>query len=98
MAKYVIELDDEPCMREDGYNFYTCKTVPWWSISDMIINRLTPYTEPDDDESYGASRYKLIGLAFLKWLGCDAGDKLKSADDVYKFLDKNCCNKYEERM
>lgn len=47
MAKYVIELDDEPCMRENGYNFYTCKTVPWWSISDMIINRLTPYTEPD---------------------------------------------------
>lgn len=50
MGKYVIELDDEPCMREDGYNFYTCKTVPWWSISDMIINRLTPYTEPDEQE------------------------------------------------
>jgi hypothetical protein len=47
MAKYVIELDDEPCMREDGYNFYACKTVPWWSISDTIINRLTPYIEPD---------------------------------------------------
>lgn len=56
-------------------------------------NKYEPYTEPDEDESYGVNRYKAIGLAFLKWLGNDVGDKLKSADDVYQFLDKNCYNK-----
>ena len=44
--KYIIELEDEPCMREDGLNFYKCIQVPWYQMSDSVIKRLTPY-EPE---------------------------------------------------
>lgn len=45
--KYIIEFEDEPFMREDGVNYYTCKSVSWFKLGDTIINRLEPYTEPD---------------------------------------------------
>ena len=45
--KYIIELEDEPYMREDGVNYYTCKSARWYKLGETIINRLTPYTEPD---------------------------------------------------
>jgi len=47
MAKYIIEFEDEPSMREDGVNYYTCKSARWYNLGDTIINRLEPYTEPD---------------------------------------------------
>lgn len=45
--KYIIEIEDEPYMREDGVNYYTCKSARWYKLSETIINRLIPYTEPD---------------------------------------------------
>ena len=45
--KYIIEFEDEPYMREDGVNYYTCKSARWYKLGETIINRLTPYTEPD---------------------------------------------------
>ena len=47
MAKYIVELEDEPYMREDGVNYYTCKSARWYKLGETIINRLTPYTDPD---------------------------------------------------
>lgn len=45
--KYIVELEDEPYMREDGVNYYTCKSARWYKLGETVINRLTPYTEPD---------------------------------------------------
>lgn len=45
--KYIIEFEDEPSMREDGVNYYTCKSARWYNLGDTIINRLEPYTEHD---------------------------------------------------
>lgn len=47
--KYIIEFDDAPSMREEGLNYYKCIDAPWFSASDHIINKLTPY---DPDEEY----------------------------------------------
>ena len=47
MAKYIIEFEDEPCMRKGGVNYYTCKSVPWCELGETIINKLTPFTEPN---------------------------------------------------
>ena len=90
MAKYIIDVPDSFVDITNGLH------IPMDKQGSFRIDtglKLTPYTEPDEDESYGVNRYKAIGLAFLKWLGNDVGDKLKSADDVYQFLDKNCYNK-----
>jgi len=53
MAKYIIEFEDEPSMREDGVNYYTCKSARWYNLGDTIINRLEPYTEPDREAIAG---------------------------------------------
>lgn len=58
--KYIIEFEDEPYMREDGVDYYTCKSARWYKLSETIINRLTPYTEPDrkdiEDEVWHLAR------------------------------------------
>ena len=99
MAKYIIDIPDEKTYSyvNDEHTFLRMPISVGEneskSISAPTLLRIKPYTEPDEDESYGVNRYKAIGLAFLKWLGNDTGDMLKSADDVYRFLDKNCYNK-----
>lgn len=56
MAKYIIEFNDEANkdLIEDAY--YSCKQIPWWGVSEEIVKRLTPYTEPDrksiEDEAW----------------------------------------------
>lgn len=45
--KYILELDESSCTHERGMDFYRCKQVPWWNVSDRIISKLPPYTEPD---------------------------------------------------
>lgn len=47
--KYIIELEDEPMKGtfEKDVNYYRCKQVPYWSLSEAMINKLTPYPEPD---------------------------------------------------
>lgn len=48
--KYIIELE-EPEMFDDR-KFYTCSQMPWWAVSENIVENLTPYTEPDTNEAY----------------------------------------------
>lgn len=43
--KYIIELE-EPEMFDER-KFYTCTQIPWWALSEDIVENLTPYTEPD---------------------------------------------------
>ena len=46
--KYIIELEDEPNESYFGEgNFYRCKQIPYWSISESMRNRLEPYDEAD---------------------------------------------------
>lgn len=46
--KYIIELE-EPEMFDDR-KFYTCSQMPWWAVSENIVENLTPYTEPDTEK------------------------------------------------
>jgi len=48
VMKYIIELEDEPNESYFGEgNFYRCKQIPYWSISESMRNRLEPYDEAD---------------------------------------------------
>ena len=64
--KYIIEFEDEPYMREDGVDYYTCKSARWYKLSETIINRLTPYTEPDrkdiEDEVWDFLDFLFTGM------------------------------------
>ena len=31
----------------DEQKFYQCTKMPWWAVSENIVENLTPYTEPD---------------------------------------------------
>ena len=59
--KYILELDDSSCTHECGMDFYQCKQIPWWNVSDRIISKLLPYTEPDrkpiEDEVWELADY-----------------------------------------
>ena len=44
--KYILELEDEPNKDYFGEgNYYRCKQIPYWSISESMRNRLEPYDE-----------------------------------------------------
>ena len=46
--KYIIELEDEPNENYFGEgNFYRCKQIPYWSMSESMKNRLEPYNDAD---------------------------------------------------
>ena len=101
--KYIIEIEDEPYMREDGVNYYTCKSARWYKLSETIINRLIPYTKPDrkaiENEVWGfvrtvtdmteAQRIQCFGSAT-----CDLDDYLtyQEAKSKYKAWLKNEIN------
>ena len=59
--KYILELDESSCTHECGMDFYQCKQVPWWSVTDRIISKLPPYTGPDreaiEDEVWELADY-----------------------------------------
>ncbi len=74
--KYIIEFEDEPYMREDGVDYYTCKSAPWYLLGETIINRLTPYTEPDrkaiEDEVWEFVRmFSCLGNCAISEIGDD---------------------------
>lgn len=46
--KYIIEFNDEPGLMEEGLSYYKCVDAPWFMASDLIIGKLTPYTEGED--------------------------------------------------
>ena len=46
--KYILELEDEPNKEYFGEgNYYRCKQIPYWSISESMRNRLEPHDEAD---------------------------------------------------
>ena len=45
MGKYIIELEEPEMFDERKY--YQCSQMPWWSVSESVVENLTPYTEPD---------------------------------------------------
>ena len=57
--KYTIELEDNSVrdLYGEGENYYQCKQMPYWYLPESLVNRLTPYTEPDrkaiEDEVWG---------------------------------------------
>lgn len=88
--KYIIEFEDEPYMREDGIDYYTCKSARWYKLGDTIINRLAPYTEPDrkaiEDEVWGFA-WEVLQLdlpVFREIFGCDT-DKMDYRDYKSKY-------------
>lgn len=46
--KYIIELEEPEMFDERKY--YQCSQMPWWSVSENIVENLTPYTEPDMEQ------------------------------------------------
>ena len=48
IADRCLELEDEPNKEYFGEgNYYRCKQIPYWSISESMRNRLEPYDEAD---------------------------------------------------
>lgn len=47
--KYIIELEDKPVrdLYGENENYYKCKQMPYWYLPESLVNRLTPYTDPD---------------------------------------------------
>ena len=83
--KYIIEFEDEPYMREDGVNYYTCKSARWYKLEETIIKRLEPYTEPDredlEDEVWSFA-WKIFSMDMGEYAGI--------------FDDKGCPSDYRE--
>lgn len=46
--KYIIELEEPEMFDEQKY--YQCSQMPWWAVSENIVENLTPYTEPDMEQ------------------------------------------------
>ena len=94
--KYILELDESPCTNDYGKDFYRCKQVPWWSVSNRIISKLPPYTEPDrkviEDEVWE------FATTCAKMDGADSVDVFGgySLESFTKFSYQEAKDKYEE--
>lgn len=99
--KYIIEFNDTPSTREKGFSYYKCIDAPWYSASDHLINKLTPY---DPDEAYQRGLNDAWDLAddvshnrgnILDILGCPtfgvAFKQLTASETIQKLKE------YEER-
>ena len=58
--KYIIEFKDEPELLEEGLAYYTCVDAPWWSASDHLIGKFTPYTEGGEYQRGFDDAHKII--------------------------------------
>lgn len=94
--KYIVELEDEPCMRENGVNYYTCKSAPWYNLGETVINRLTPYTEPDrkaiEDETWELAE-RIADMSYDDFISCFEGE---TEEYVYGLPYHEVKAKYEE--
>lgn len=70
MGKYIITFDDNSEVEEDGVKYFRCTEVPWSYTSEIIISKLTPYTEPDT-EKVNAEKDKIYDEARAR--GYDEG-------------------------
>ena len=50
MGKYIITFEDNSEVEEDGVKYFRCTEVPWSYTSEIMISKLTPYTEPDIEQ------------------------------------------------
>lgn len=77
--KYILELEDEPNKEYFGEgNYYRCKQIPYWSISESMRNRLEPYdeadrkTEPSNSEKpNNCEHITEDGVTCAKYPACD---------------------------
>ena len=59
--KYILELEDEPNKEYFGEgNYYRCKQIPYWSISESMRNRLEPYDEADHKTEPTSSKMEQV--------------------------------------
>ena len=49
MRKYIITFEDNSEVEEGGVKYFRCTQAPWSYTSEIMISKLTPYTEPDLD-------------------------------------------------
>lgn len=70
MGKYIITFEDNSEVEEDGVKYFRCTEVPWSYTSEIIISKLTPYTEPDM-EKVNAEKDKIYDEARAR--GYDEG-------------------------
>ena len=76
--KYILELEDEPNKDYFGEgNYYRCKQIPYWSISESMRNRLEPYdeavrkTENSSEKPNNCEDITEDGVTCAKYPACD---------------------------
>lgn len=52
MSKYIIDLEDEPNKDFIGGNYYRCKQIPYWSMSESMRNKLEKIAEQTEPKGY----------------------------------------------
>ena len=50
MRKYIITFEDNSEVEEGGVKYFRCTQAPWSYTSEIMISKLTPYTEPDTQQ------------------------------------------------
>lgn len=99
--KYIIEFKDEPELKEDGPLYYKCVNAPWFSASDFLIGRLTPYTEGEEyqhgtSDAWDFARHlnglgrDIVGNIYLSMNGG------KGVDVAFEMTYEDAKKKYEE--
>ena len=76
--KYIIELEEPEMFDERKY--YQCSQMPWWAVSESIVENLTPYTEPDLEQVRKEAYDKRYETAKHECEDCNA-NAVKIADD-----------------
>ena len=106
--KYILELEDEPNKEYFGEgNYYRCKQIPYWSISESMRNRLEPYdeadrkTESDSEKPNNCEHITEDGVTCAKYPACDDCpdnplNKVKGSERLVKGNDEPTISKMEQ--
>ena len=101
--KYILELEDEPNKDYFGEgNYYRCKQIPYWSISESMRNRLEPYdeavrkTENCSEKPNNCEHITEDGVTCAKYPACDDCldnplNKLKGSERLVKGSEQTDC-------
>lgn len=87
--KYILEVSDEPDDYEEGRKYYRCVDAPWWSISETILNRMTPYEpKPEPEPAFNpGDEVEIIDDDNLKAVILDQSEE----SGMWHILDENGC-------
>ena len=101
--KYILELEDEPNKDYFGEgNYYRCKQIPYWSISESMRNRLEPYdeavrkTENCSEKPNNCEHITEDGVTCAKYPACDDCldnplNKVKGSERLVKGSEQTDC-------